>query len=900
MSEGAKTAMYSFDERMRSALESSPVPMGIYQVVDGRVKALVLSDGFCELFEYKSRSEAIEAMHRNLFWNVHPDDVQKVSDLTTAFVEHDEPYNLVCRVRLGDGYRLVHTCGEHITTRSTGQRLAVVWHIDEGTALVDATMKAAYKEALSTGAVYESVLKALSHDYFNLYYVDVDSGAYVEYGSRTEKGLWKADKQGADFFAELEVNAAGLVYEEDLERVRKAFNKERLLAEVKRHGTYIYHYRLWIDEKPTYVSLKATQVPGDSSHIVIGVSNVDSQVKDRMAAERAVEDKRSYLRLKALTGNIIVLYYVDPQSGEYTEFSSTTGFDTLGIDKQGADFFGDTYKNSLATVHPEDQELFHSQITKQNVLAAIEQNGMFELDYRLQSEGLPTHVRFKAAMVEENDTSTLIIGLLDEDARAMRELEYARNLSDAREKAVIDSLTGVKNKHAYVEWEERIDAAIKKGEQEPFAVVVCDINDLKTVNDQFGHKEGDACIKRACAKICKIFKHSPVFRVGGDEFAVILTKGDYECRSKLLDLATAIPLDSSQAKTGDSLAAGMSEYKEGRHSSLLAVFDEADKAMYKRKQFMKSSCHADTNVDTVQVSVEVIPAINTRKCILVADDIAMNREVMGDLLEDDYDIVYASDGVEALEKLHAHKDEIALVLLDLYMPRMTGREVIAEMQIDDDLMSIPVIFLTVDQDAELDCLRIGAMDFIPKPFPDIEIVKARIAKCIELSEDRDLIRHTERDRLTGLLNKEYFFRYVERLDRIHEEDALDALVCDVNRMHFVNEKYGRQFGDHVLHSVGAAIRRLARQTDGIGCREGSDTFLLYCPHQPDYEQLLGEFLADVFDDQKMASKVSLRFGVLYDAGQEPDVEERFVRAKAAADGVKDDPQKIIGTYKYDA
>ena len=247
-----------------------------------------------------------------------------------------------------------------------------------------------------------------------------------------------------------------------------------------------------------------------------------------------------------------------------------------------------------------------------------------------------------------------------------------------------------------------------------------------------------------------------------------------------------------------------------------------------------------------------------------------------------------------------NKDEIALVLLDLYMPRMTGREVIAEMQIDDDLMSIPVIFLTVDQDAELDCLRIGAMDFIPKPFPDIEIVKARIAKCIELSEDRDLIRHTERDRLTGLLNKEYFFRYVERLDRIHEEDALDALVCDVNRMHFVNEKYGRQFGDHVLHSVGAAIRRLARQTDGIGCREGSDTFLLYCPHQPDYEQLLGEFLADVFDDQKMASKVSLRFGVLFDAGQEPDVEERFVSAKAAADGVKDDPQKIIGTYKYDA
>ena len=98
---------------------------------------------------------------------------------------------------------------------------------------------------------------------------------------------------------------------------------------------------------------------------------------------------------------------------------------------------------------------------------------------------------------------------------------------------------------------------------------------------------------------------------------------------------------------------------------------------------------------------------------------------MGDLLEEEYDISYASDGVEALKMLQSHKDEIDLVLLDLQMPNMGGRELIARMQIDEDLRSIPVIILTVDQDAELDCLRIGAMDFIPKPLPDVEIVKAR-------------------------------------------------------------------------------------------------------------------------------------------------------------------------------
>ena len=71
-----------------------------------------------------------------------------------------------------------------------------------------------------------------------------------------------------------------------------------------------------------------------------------------------------------------------------------------------------------------------------------------------------------------------------------------------------------------------------------------------------------------------------------------------------------------------------------------------------------------------------------------------------------------------------------------YMPNMTGRELMARMQADKELARVPVIVLTVDHEAELECLKMGAMDFIPKPYLDIEIVKARIAKCIALSEKR--------------------------------------------------------------------------------------------------------------------------------------------------------------------
>ena len=491
----------------------------------------------------------------------------------------------------------------------------------------------------------------------------------------------------------------------------------------------------------------------------------------------------------------------------------------------------------------------------------------------------------------------LIIVLQHRFIAARKEAEESRHkVEDLNKQVFVDALTHVKNKSAYGQWQEKIDTAIKNGEQEPFAVVVCDINDLKTVNDQYGHKEGDACIKNACAKICSVFSHSPVFRIGGDEFVAILSGEDYLQRKRLMDQINALPRDRSKTRAGETVAAGMAEYRKDQHHSLLSVFEEADKAMYERKQFLKQTVlQEDEQTESVQEQ-EYIPFIQARKHILIVDDVEMNREIMGDLLADDYDISYSADGFEALEVLRSNKDEIDLVILDLLMPNKNGREVLSEMQVDEDLMSIPVIVLTVDQESELDCLRIGAMDFIPKPYPDIEIVKARISKCIELSEDRELIRYTERDKLTGLLNKDYFLRYVSRLDHLYKDTTLDAVVCDVCRFHAMNKQYGRQFGDHVLRRMAEELKKLARETGGIVCREAGDTFLLYCPHQGNFEQLFQELLSDLFDEKETADRIKIRFGVFADATQEPDIEERFDRAKIAADRVKDDPQTICGFY----
>ena len=147
------------------------------------------------------------------------------------------------------------------------------------------------------------------------------------------------------------------------------------------------------------------------------------------------------------------------------------------------------------------------------------------------------------------------------------------------------------------------------------------------------------------------------------------------------------------------------------------------------------------------------------------------------------------------------------------------------------------------------------------------------------------------------MNKDYFLRYVTRLDHIYRDTALDAIVCDVNQFHAVNEKYGRQFCDLVLRSIGIGIRKLARRTGGIGCRQGGDTFLLYCPHQDDYAQLLGDFTAEVFAGEETADKVSLRFGVYVDAQQATDIED-LEKPHFAANLTSENPVKQGFFAKY--
>ena len=316
--------------------------------------------------------------------------------------------------------------------------------------------------------------------------------------------------------------------------------------------------------------------------LTLQLENAKTKEKFKKVADEAT----IYARLQAITGNFIVVYVVDPETNHYWEFSSTEDYlKSFDRDKEGEDFFLAVRRDALAFTHPEDLERFLGAFTKENVMAEIKRSGIFTWGYRILMNGKPLHVHMKAAMVEEKDGERLIVGLNDIDTQVRQEEELEKRLVQAQIQASIDDLTGVKNRHAYLEMEALLDRQIANNRQNPFAIVLFDVNELKKVNDSFGHQYGDQYLYNASKVICGIFKQSPVFRVGGDEFVVIAQGHDYEQIDALMEKMNRYNEQANQ-KEGIVIACGVAKYENDQ--CVATVFERADQKMYENKHRLKS------------------------------------------------------------------------------------------------------------------------------------------------------------------------------------------------------------------------------------------------------------------------------------------------------------------------
>ncbi|MBQ7530040.1 EAL domain-containing protein [bacterium] len=284
---------------------------------------------------------------------------------------------------------------------------------------------------------------------------------------------------------------------------------------------------------------------------------------------------------------------------------------------------------------------------------------------------------------------------------------------------------------------------------------------------------------------------------------------------------------------------------------------------------------------------------DVKRLVLVVDDEPVNRELLGFILQDDYEVIYAEDGVEALEKIKAN-ERLSLILLDLLMPRMNGFELLKIIEDDDELKRIPVIVLTSEKKAEVETLNMGASDFITKPYELPEVILARIRRIIELNEDTYIIKNTEHDKLTNLFNREFFINYVGQMDVYHSDQEMDALVCNINNFHLVNEIYGREFGDNLLKRLAELLQEWAIKNDGIVGRAESDTFFIYnrhCDNYDDLQKYVSQNIAKTY-----ASNINVRFGVYQNVDRTIEIEQRFDKAKSVASALRNNFTKFIDYY----
>ena len=300
------------------------------------------------------------------------------------------------------------------------------------------------------------------------------------------------------------------------------------------------------------------------------------------------------------------------------------------------------------------------------------------------------------------------------------------------------------------------------------------------------------------------------------------------------------------------------------------------------------------NSQTTMSGMPDLYAGDRKRQVLIVEDEFVNRELLNAYLENDYELLFAETGAEALETIRAHSETLSLVLLDLILPDINGLDILRRIKQDADLTRIPIIVLTSDTESEVESLNTGASDFISKPYPRHEVIMARTRRSIELSENRDLIRWTERDHLTGLFNRDYFYRYAEQYDLFHAEEPTDALVLDISHFHMINERFGKAYGDEILRRIGAELLRMARLYGGIVCRREADTFQVYCPHRTDYEVLVREIADTVNAD--MLGHIRLRVGVYAEVDKRLEMERRFDHAKDAADSIRNSYSASVAVY----
>ena len=328
-----------------------------------------------------------------------------------------------------------------------------------------------------------------------------------------------------------------------------------------------------------------------------------------------------------------------------------------------------------------------------------------------------------------------------------------------------DILTGIYNHNYYEE-----EARFIKG---PMGVAKIDIDDFKEYNDRYGLSAGDDVLQMVAGEIRKYIRKTDILiRFGGDEFVLIVPGISNEIfENKLNQIKNHLhSLESkSNAEMPISLsAAGVVTYNKTVEQALVYVERLLDEAKEKKNTVIVGK---DTDFEVSQTK--------EKQSILVVDDSEMNREILSEMLKDEFEISFAQDGRECIQMISNHEKKIDLILLDIIMPNVDGFGVLDYMSRHQYMDDIPVIMISSDGSKETihKAYEMQVSDYISRPF-DKKVVYRRVRNAMAL--------YNKQKRLSSLVSSE-----------IHERDKNNRMMMNI--LSHIVEFRNKESGGHVLY-----------------------------------------------------------------------------------------------------
>ena len=277
-----------------------------------------------------------------------------------------------------------------------------------------------------------------------------------------------------------------------------------------------------------------------------------------------------------------------------------------------------------------------------------------------------------------------------------------------------------------------------------------------------------------------------------------------------------------------------------------------------------------------------------KRTILIVDDQEIDRMILTDFLKNDYELLMANNGREALDVMEEKGETLSAVLLDIVMPVMDGFEVLREMNDSGLLSRVPVLVTSQKEgdESELEALRLSASDYISKPYNE-GILKHRLSNVIMMNEASKKIDALQRDEVTGLYTKVAFAEHAEQI--LHEQTDIEwnMIALDIDRFKLVNESYGEETGDELLAYLAKMLLHYEDTKNCICARSYADHFFLLVERR-EYSYIKDRHteLVEYLQKFPLDMKIALKFGVYEIRDRDMEISSMCDRAQIAANQIK--------------